>query len=116
MLFFFGKTISESKKNLYSLKKIFGLNKTSLKKIFKNLGINQNSKLKELNKIQIDKLIKYIDKNYIIEQDLKKNIKENLSHLYNIKNYKGIRLLKGLPVNGQRTHTNAKTSKKLKKL
>ena len=79
----------------------------------KNIGINPSIRIDSLNNIQIKKLKQYIDKSLIIEKNLKKIIIKNKQDLIDIKNIRGLRNLKGLPVRGQRTHTNAKTQKKL---
>lgn len=114
MLYIFGKTIPVNKKVIYSLTYLFGINSYSSKKICKNIGINPSVRINSLKKSQIRQLIQYIDQNLIIEQDLKKNLILKKKNLVNIKNHRGLRNLKGLPVRGQRTHTNRKTSKKLK--
>ena len=77
----------------------------------KSWGLNEEDLL---HKTQLNSLIKYINKNIKIEQLLKKEKKEKINNLLKIKNIRGIRQSLGLPVNGQRTHTNAKTCKKLK--
>lgn len=114
MLYIFGKTIPVNKKIIYSLTNIFGINSYNSKKICKNIGINPSVRINSLKKNQIRKLIQYIDQNLVIEQDLKRNIILNKKNLINIKSYRGLRNLQGLPIRGQRTHTNSKTSKKLK--
>jgi len=114
MLYIFGKTIPTDKKIIYSLTKLFGINFYNSKKICKNVGINPSVRINSLKKNQIRKIIQYIDQNLIIEQDLKRNYILNKKNLINIKSIRGLRNLNGLPVRGQRTHTNRKTSKKLK--
>lgn len=116
MLFIFGKNISIKKNIVYSLSEIFGLNKNKSKIICKNIGLNSSTRIELLTENKIRKLIKYIDKNFIIEQDLKKKILNNKKRLLAIKNYRGLRNILGLPSKGQRTKTNAKTKKKLKKI
>lgn len=113
MLYFFGKTLPIKKNILYSLKNIFGIGTYNSYKICKNIGINPSTRINSLNKIQFKQLIKFIDQKILIEQDLKKKIIDKKEHLLNIKSYRGIRNFQGLPVNGQRTHTNSKTKKKL---
>ena len=114
MLYIFGKTIPVNKKITYSLTNIFGINSYNSKKICKNIGINPSVRIDSLKKNQIRELIQYIDQHLTIEQDLKKNIILNKKNLVKMKSYRGLRNLSGLPVRGQRTHTNRKTSKKLK--
>ncbi len=114
MLYIFDKAISNSKSILYSLTFLYGINKYQSKRICKNIGINPKTTINQLKKNQLNRLINYINKNIKIEQLLKKIKKDNFNNLLNIKTNRGIRHNLGLPVRGQRTHTNAKTSKKLK--
>ena len=114
MLYIFDKAISNSKSILYSLTFLYGINQYQSKKICKNIGINPKTKINQLKKNQINRLIIYINKNIKIKKILKKINKEQINNLLNIKINKAIRTSLGLPVHGQRTHTNAKTSKKLK--
>nr|YP_010508070.1 ribosomal protein S13 [Phytophthora gonapodyides]UXG56414.1 ribosomal protein S13 [Phytophthora gonapodyides] len=116
MLFIFNKTISDSKSILYSLTILYGINEYQSKKICKNIGINPQITLNQLKNNHVNRLINYINKNIKVEQLLKKSKTEKLNELVEIKSTRGIRQSQGLPVRGQRTHTNAKTSKKLKKI
>lgn len=116
MLYIFNKTISDSKSILYSLTILYGINKYQSKKICKNIGINPQITLNKLKNNHVNRLINYINKNLKVEQLLKKLKNERLNELIEIKSNRGIRQSQGLPVRGQRTHTNAKTSKKLKKI
>ncbi len=114
MLYIFDKAISNSNSILYSLTVLYGINKFQSKRICKNIGINPQTNINKLKKAQINRLITYINKNIKIEQLLKKYKKDHFNTLLTIKTNRGIRKNLGLPVRGQRTHTNAKTSKKLK--
>jgi small subunit ribosomal protein S13 len=114
MLYIFDKAISNSNSILYSLTILYGINKFQSKRICKNIGINPQTTINKLKKNQLNRLINYINKNIKIEQLLKKFKKDNFNNLLNIKINRSIRHNLGLPVRGQRTHTNAKTSKKLK--
>jgi small subunit ribosomal protein S13 len=114
MLYIFDKAISNSNSILYSLTVLYGINQYQSKKICKNIGINPQTTINQLKKNQLNRLINYINKNIKIEQLLKKERKDIKNHLLMIKTNRGIRSNLGLPVRGQRTHTNAKTSKKLR--
>nr|YP_010118000.1 ribosomal protein S13 [Phytophthora captiosa]QPN54011.1 ribosomal protein S13 [Phytophthora captiosa] len=116
MLYIFNKTISNSKSILYSLIVLYGINEYQSKKICKNIGINPQITLNKLKNNHVNRLINYINKNLKVEQLLKKAKTERLNELVEIKSNRGIRQSQGLPIRGQRTHTNAKTSKKLKKI
>jgi small subunit ribosomal protein S13 len=116
MLYIFNKTISNSKSILYSLRVLYGINEYQSKKICKNVGINPQITVNKLKNYQVNRLINYINKNLKIEQVLKQSKKNRLNELLEIKSIRGIRQSAGLPVRGQRTHTNAKTAKKFKKV
>lgn len=115
MLYIFNKTISNSKSILYSLNVLYGINKYQSKKICKNVGINPQITVNKLKNYQVNRLINYINKNLKIEQFLKQSNKKILNELLEIKSNRGIRRNLGLPVRGQRTHTNAKTVRKFRK-
>lgn len=114
MLYIFDKAISNSNNILYSLTILYGINKYQSKRICKNIGINPKTTINQLKKNQLNKLINYINKNIKIEQILMKFKKDQFNNLLKIKINRGVRHSLGLPVHGQRTHTNAKTSKKLR--
>lgn len=116
MLYIFNKTISNSKSILYSLTTLYGINEYQSKKICKNVGINPQITVNKLKNYQVNRLINYINKNLKIEQVLRQLKKTKLNELLEIKSVRGIRQNIGLPVRGQRTHTNAKTAKKFKKV
>ena len=114
MLHIFGKTLPTKKNIFYSLQKLFGVNSSNSLKICKKNSFNPNSRINKLKLIQQKRLVKFIDSNLIIEQDLKKILFSNKNQLLKIKHNRGIRNFNGLPVHGQRTKTNAKTKKRLK--
>lgn len=113
MLYIFGKTIPVDKTILHALTSLFGINLYNSKKICKYIGLNPSVRVNTLKKSQIRQLIQYIDKYLLIEQDLKKDITVKKQTLITMKMSRGLRRLKGLPIRGQRTHTNSKTAKKL---
>ena len=105
------------KNNLYiELKKIYGINTYQSTYFCKKLGFTKNIKLNELSEIKKLKLVETIENSNIkINTNLKKLQSFLHQKLIKIKSYRGIRYLKGYPVRGQRTHTNAKTTKLLYK-
>jgi small subunit ribosomal protein S13 len=114
MLLILGNVLSEKKPIFLSLTSIYGIGISLSKKILNELFINPLIKTKNLiysDFIKIKNLLE--SKKYLIEGDLKKFKKDNIQRLVDINSYKGKRFKKGLPVNGQRTRTNAKTSRKL---
>ena len=102
---------------LYSLTSVYGLGKKLAIKICKILGFSNNFKTKDLSKDQLLQITLYIENsNLKLMNDLKKEKYLKINSLIEIKSYRGLRLLKGLPVRGQRTRTNANSCKKFKKL
>ena len=105
--------LNEKKSIHISLTSVYGINTHLSKKICKLLGLCKNLKLKDLNKEQKNALIYVVlYLNLKINNDLKKFIHLNNKKLINLKNYKGFRRIKKLPLRGQRTRNNAKTCKK----
>jgi small subunit ribosomal protein S13 len=114
MIYLFESKISENKSILYALTDIYGIGKTQASLICCKLGFSANLKVKDLTKEQITKLIKIVPTlNITLASDLKKIKILTAKRLVSIKSYKGLRRNQGLPVRGQRTHTNAKTARKL---
>lgn len=113
VLYIFNKPIPRTKNIVYSLTKLFGINKYRSIKICRDLGLNPLITIEDLKKNQVNALLRYINKKIKIEQKLKLQDKQNLEKLLEIKLTRGVRRNRGLPVRGQRTHTNAKTTKKL---
>jgi small subunit ribosomal protein S13 len=107
---------TELKDNLkvsVSLTKIYGIKKKNASIICKSLGFADDLKVFELNYIQKEKLSRFItSSSLIINTELKKKNSLINQKLIDIKSYKGLRRLKGYPVRGQRTRSNAKTAKK----
>lgn len=103
--------LKSSKKLIFLLTTVFGLGRTSSKKICEGLGYDENIRMVDLASEDVNKLSTLINVKYkyIVDTDLKKNLHDNIQLKKNIKAYKGIRHSYHLPVNGQRTHTNAKT-------
>jgi small subunit ribosomal protein S13 len=113
MVYLFEVKLSDEKAVVFALTQIYGINKPSSVKICKKLGFSSNLKIKDLSKEQTSKLLKVIESlNMELAGELKKIKLLTLKKLINIKSYKGFRRNQGLPIRGQRTHTNAKTSKK----
>jgi small subunit ribosomal protein S13 len=97
----------------YALKNVYGIGKTRSLDICKKLGFTKNLKVKDLSEFQIKKLVVLVENSsIIITSDLKKLKSLIIKTLVTIKSYRGLRKIKGLPVRGQRTHTNARTSRK----
>lgn len=113
MIYLFESKIPEDKSVFFALKYIYGINKSTAVFICRNLGFAKNLKIKNLSSEQINKLVQVIGSLGIqTESNLKKIKQLNNKKLTNMKSYRGLRKSQGLPVRGQRTHTNAKTAKK----
>ena len=112
MIYIFETELTTTKSVSFALQKIYGLGLTQSLKICKTLGFSSNLKLSRLSNDQLKKLIKTIESlDLLITTELKKQKSFALKELVNLKTYRGIRRIQGLPVRGQRTHTNGKTAK-----
>jgi len=110
-----GINLSLKKRVPIALKSIYGIGSTRAKEICKNFNISDLTYLKELSENKIKEILNFIQKTYLIQTDLKKEIKSNIDFLKVIRSYRGLRHSLHLPVRGQRTHTNARTQKKIKR-
>jgi len=104
-----GVTIPQDKRIEVALAYIYGIGRSSAKKILDELKINPNKKTKDLTNEEENNLREYIRKNFKTEGDLKREILGNIKRLKEIRTYRGIRHEKRLPVRGQRTKTNSRT-------
>jgi small subunit ribosomal protein S13 len=115
MIYILETNLLENKSVYFSLTNIFGIGQFQSFLICKKLGLSYNCKLSKLTPDQITKLIKFIENlNLLINTNLKKEKILLAKKLVQIKTYRGIRRLRGLPIRGQRTHTNAKTASKFR--
>ena len=113
MVYIFESELPKNKSILFAVTSVFGIGKSNSFMFCKKLGFSKNLKVKDLSREQIIKIIKTIEfSNLVISSDLKKLKALNTKRLISIKSYKGFRRKQGLPVRGQRTHTNARTSRK----
>jgi small subunit ribosomal protein S13 len=96
--------------DLDALTAIYGIGRPRARAICDAAGVVHSVKMKDLTDAQVDKLREQVGK-FIVEGDLRREIGMNLKRLQAIKSYRGVRHLKGLPVRGQRTQTNARTRK-----
>lgn len=113
MLYIFGVNIPNDKKVYIALTAIYGIGHKRALDICNMIGLNHNYKVNELTDSQISRMSKIIERNYLIESELRKNEDSNIKRLIQIGSYRGIRHVSGLPVRGQRTHTNAQTKRTL---
>ncbi|HCC59867.1 MAG: 30S ribosomal protein S13 [Candidatus Staskawiczbacteria bacterium RIFOXYC1_FULL_37_43] len=104
-----GVNIPENKRIEISLTYIYGIGNSLSKKILGELKIDLNKKAKDLTSKEVNDLKEFIEKNYKIEGDLRRQIMINIKRLKDIGAWRGMRHAKGLPVRGQRTKTNTRT-------
>lgn len=106
-----GVEIPDNKRLVFALPKIYGIGLSLAKKICEATGVDPLKKVKELSPEEVNKIEKYIEKNFKVEGDLRREVQANIKRLIDIQCYRGIRHVKKLPVRGQRTRTNARTRK-----
>lgn len=106
-----GVDLPRDKRVIIGLTYIYGIGKQTSAKILKTTGIDENVRIKDLSEDQVNLLRKEIDANYTVEGDLRREISLNIKRLRDIRCYRGLRHMKGLPVRGQKTKTNARTRK-----
>jgi len=106
-----GVDIPNDKHICIALTYIFGIGRSAAEKMMDKLNIDKSIKTKDLSEDELVKIREYIENNYTIEGDLRREVSQNVKRLIEINSYRGIRHKRGLPVRGQRTHTNARTRK-----
>lgn len=110
-----GVDLPREKRVEIGLTYIYGIGISSAKKILKGAGINPDIRVKNLTEDEVSKIREFIDKNFRVEGDLRREVALNIKRLIEINCYRGTRHRKGLPLRGQRTKTNARTRKGPKK-
>ena len=106
-----GVDLPRDKRIEIGLTYVYGIGKTSAKKILEQTGINPDTRVKDLTEDEEAKLRECIDKNYVVEGDLRRALALDVKRLMEIGSYRGTRHRKNLPVRGQRSKTNARTRK-----
>ncbi len=106
-----GVDIPREKRLEISLTYIFGIGLPTSQKICDELGLDRNTKVSNLTEDEVNKIRSYVDQNLTIEGDLRRDVQADVKRKIEIGCYQGVRHRKGLPVRGQRTHTNARTRK-----
>ena len=90
---------------------IYGIGLATSQKILAVTGINAETRVKDLSEEEVNEIRTYINKNLMVEGDLRRDVAMNIKRLVDIGSYRGIRHRRGLPVRGQKTKTNARTRK-----
>ena len=106
-----GVDLPREKKVEIGLTYIYGIGRTSARRIVETTGVNAALRVKDLSDADVNRLRQAIERDYRVEGALRTEVAMNIKRLMDIGSYRGIRHRKGLPVRGQRTHTNARTKK-----
>ena len=106
-----GVDLPRNKRIEIGLTYIYGIGLTTSKKILAETGVNPDTRTDDLTEGELAKLRDYIQNNLTVEGDLHREVSQNVKRLMEIGCYRGLRHRRGLPVRGQRTHTNARTRK-----
>jgi small subunit ribosomal protein S13 len=110
-----GVDIPREKRVEVSLTYIFGIGLTTSKKVLAAVGVNPDTRVKDLTEEEVNRLREFIDRNYRVEGDLRREVALNIKRLQEIGSYRGLRHRRKLPARGQRTRTNARTLRGAKK-
>jgi small subunit ribosomal protein S13 len=106
-----GVDLPREKRVEIGLTYIFGVGRTKSNKILEASGVDPNTRVKDLSDDEVRRITAIISRDHQIEGDLRRETATNIKRLMDIGTYRGLRHRKGLPVRGQRTHTNARTRK-----
>jgi len=110
-----GVDLPRNKRVEVGLTYLFGIGLTRSHEILAKTRINPDTRIKDLSEAEVSAIREYISKNYKVEGDLRREVQMNIKRLIEIGSYRGLRHRRNLPVNGQRTKTNARTRKGTKK-
>ena len=106
-----GVDLPRDKKVEIGLTYIFGIGRSTARQILEKTGVNSDLRVRDLSDADVNRLRQAIEKDYRVEGALRTEVAMNIKRLMDIGSYRGIRHRRGLPVRGQRTHTNARTKK-----
>ena len=106
-----GVDLPREKRVEIGLTYVFGVGLTTSQLILRETGISPDTRVRDLTEEEVVRLREYIDRNVRVEGDLRREVSQNIKRLMEIGCYRGLRHRRGLPVRGQRTHTNARTRK-----
>jgi len=106
-----GVDLPRDKRGEIAIQYIYGIGIPSAKKIFAEAHVNRNKRVKDWSDEETARVREILEREYKVEGDLRREVSMSVKRLMDIGSYRGIRHRKGLPVRGQRTHTNARTRK-----
>jgi small subunit ribosomal protein S13 len=110
-----GVDIPSEKKTIYSLQYLYGVGPRVARELCHKAGVDPLSNARDLHEDELARMASLLDKDYVCEGQLRRQVVQNISRLKDIGSYRGLRHRRGLPVRGQRTRTNARTRKGPKK-
>jgi small subunit ribosomal protein S13 len=110
-----GVDIPKEKRVEVSLQYIYGIGPDSSQRILSASGVNPDTRVKDLSEQEVNRIREVIDKGYKVEGTLRKEVNFNIKRLIEIGSYRGLRHRRGLPARGQRTRTNARTKRGMRK-
>jgi small subunit ribosomal protein S13 len=111
-----GIDLPKNKRMEIALTYIYGIGRTTARRILEETGLDPNMKSDSLTEVDVAKIRETIDRSFKVEGDLRREIGMNIKRLMDLGCYRGLRHRRGLPVHGQRTHTNARTRKGPRKM
>ena len=106
-----GIDIPRDKRAVIDLTYVYGIGRSVSSEILKRAKVSEDTRVKDMTEEEITRIRSIIDENFEVEGDLRRDINMNIKRLMDIGSYRGLRHRKGLPVRGQRTHTNARGRK-----
>ena len=106
-----GVNIPTNKRVVIALQYIHGIGNTKAREIMEKVKIPENRRVNQLTDSEVIQIREVIDRDYMVEGDLRRDVAVNIKRLMDLGCYRGLRHRRGLPVRGQRTHTNARTRK-----
>jgi small subunit ribosomal protein S13 len=106
-----GVDLPREKRVEIGLTYIYGVGLTTSQQVLRETGISPDTRVRDLTEEEVVRLREYIDRNLKVEGDLRREVSQNIKRLMEIGCYRGLRHRRGLPVRGQRTHTNARSRK-----
>jgi len=110
-----GVDLPKDKKVVFSLQYIYGIGPTTSRRIVTTAGVNPDTRVKDLSDQDVNRIREIIDKEHKVEGDLRREVTMNVKRLIEIGSRRGTRHRRSLPVRGQRTRTNARTKRGMKK-
>ncbi len=110
-----GVDILRDKRVEIALTYIYGIGLTTSRKVLEHTRVNADTRVKDLTEEEVNRLREYVDRNLKVEGDLRREVDMNIKRLIEIGSYRGMRHRRNLPVRGQRTRTNARTRRGVRK-